>query len=102
MKVSDGKLNRVLQELNEYRGRTGESIGACVVLNEHTHTSYAVLRKVFSPTDFFISCLICQTESFQIIHPFSIAASSIQGRGVAGAYLQRSTGERWGTSWTGC
>ncbi|MEQ2234845.1 hypothetical protein ILYODFUR_035579 [Ilyodon furcidens] len=35
------------------------------------------------------------------IHPFAIPASSIVGRGEAGAYLQRSMGERRGTPWTG-
>ncbi|MEQ2238620.1 hypothetical protein ILYODFUR_034988 [Ilyodon furcidens] len=34
------------------------------------------------------------------IHSFS-TASSIVGRGGAGAYLQQSMGERRGTSWTG-
>ncbi|MEQ2276964.1 hypothetical protein XENORESO_015964 [Xenotaenia resolanae] len=32
---------------------------------------------------------------------FSMPSSSVQGRGGAGAYLQQSTGERWGTPWTG-
>ncbi|MEQ2229174.1 hypothetical protein ILYODFUR_016244 [Ilyodon furcidens] len=35
------------------------------------------------------------------IHPFSRPASSIQGHGGAGAYLQQSTGERRGPPWTG-
>ncbi|MED6246678.1 hypothetical protein ATANTOWER_021845 [Ataeniobius toweri] len=35
------------------------------------------------------------------IHPFSLPASSVQGRKEAGAYLQRSMGERWGAPWTG-
>ncbi|MED6245158.1 hypothetical protein ATANTOWER_032270 [Ataeniobius toweri] len=36
-----------------------------------------------------------------IIHPFSIPASSVQGRQGAVTYLQYSTCERLGTPWTG-
>ncbi|MED6253559.1 hypothetical protein ATANTOWER_032749 [Ataeniobius toweri] len=35
------------------------------------------------------------------IHPFSIPKSSAQGHQGAGVHLQRSTGERQGTPWTG-
>ncbi|MEQ2292465.1 hypothetical protein AMECASPLE_023365 [Ameca splendens] len=44
---------------------------------------------------------IVTKPDMKTIHPSSIPASSIQGHWGAGAYLQRSTGEKRGTPWTG-